>query len=147
MNIARRENVADAGNGVPIGELHCVVIDKREKCYRFQVQDKVVCAFIYGLDGRAFEVRRVVMDCECPKFSSPYPACAPMIIMDEGEERIFTKPGWYEICSCDGEPLPKDFTVDWTNLSECQAKTAVAEAHHLYVQQRDCEQKIARLNQ
>lgn len=131
-----------ATDGIPIGSLHCLPVDKRETCYRFQVQDKVVCAFFYGLDGRAFEVKRVVMECDCVKFAMPYPACAPMILIDEGEERLFTKPGWYEICGCDGEPLPKDFTADWTNLSECQAKTALMEAHNQIVRDRDLSYKI-----
>lgn len=144
-------NKSEAGtNHKSLGEfaqIHCLPVDKREKYYRFNVQDNVVCAFIYGLDGRTFQVSRIVYDCDCVKFLTPYPACAPMIIIDEGEERMFTKPGWYEICASDGEPLPKDFTVDWSNLTECQAKSALMEAHTAYLCQRDADAKIARLRQ
>lgn len=145
--ILHKEELGDYQGGfdkIQIGDSHCIQIDKREQCFRFVVEDKVVCAFFFGLEGKPFEVNRLTLEGCSVIHRTPYPACAPMIILDEGEERIFTKPGCYEICSCDGEPLPKNFKADWRGLSECQAKVSMAEAHMQYIQQRDCELKIER---
>lgn len=142
MSILHKEELQGGFDTINIGGIHCLKIDKREKCFRFEVEDKVVCAFFYGLDGKPFEVNRLTLEGCSVIHRTPYPACAPMILLDEGEERIFTKPGFYEICSCDGQPLPKNFKADWRALSECQAKVSLMEAHMQYVQQRDFERQV-----
>lgn len=123
MSILPREQVT-------LGEYvdsHCIHVDKEEDCFRFEVSASVVCAFFYGLDGRAYGIRRLRFKGCDPEYITPYPACNPMIVVNEGDEHIFTKPGWYEVCSNDGEPLPKNFDVDLVSLNDCQAKAALLE--------------------
>jgi len=105
----------------------CLCVPKEKPtCFRFSVDTRCVCVVLWGLEGRTFGLERLRLDDACKVIGSvAYPPECPYVFDHDGEELIIAKPGTYEICSCDDEPLPHSFEVEKRYLSDCQATLGV----------------------
>jgi hypothetical protein len=103
-------------------QAHCCVPEEKPTCHRFSVGKDCVCLTLWGMEGRLFTLNKLRLDDACKVIGgTAYPLDCPFISSCEGVEVMITKPGDYQICAVDGEPLGDNFSCDFQRLSSKQS--------------------------